>query len=72
LLRPDPAQAGRLREIITNLNTRITEAEQNSWLGEVEGLKLSLAGAQEKLKEMERPTASEGPTLLGLPTTRAR
>jgi hypothetical protein len=68
LLRPDPDQADRLREIITNLHARITEAEQNNWLGEVEGLKVSLAGAQEKLEEMERLTADDGPVLLGLPT----
>jgi integrase len=33
LLRPDPEQADRLREIITNLHARISEAEQNTWLG---------------------------------------
>src|SRR6266496_4254144 len=57
LRRPDPDQADRLCEIITNLHARITEAEQNNWLGEVEGLKVSLAGAQEKLEQMERQTA---------------
>jgi hypothetical protein len=36
--------------------------------GEVEGLKVSLAGAQEKLEEMERLTADDRPVLLGLPT----
>jgi hypothetical protein len=55
-------QADRLREIITNLHARITEAEQNNWLGEVAGLKVSLAGAQEKLEEMERLTADDGPS----------
>jgi hypothetical protein len=55
-------QADWLREIITNLHARITEAEQNNWLGEVEGLKASLAGAQEKLEEMERLTADDGPS----------
>ena len=58
----------RLRDIITNLHARITEAEQNNWLGEVEGLQTSLAGAQEKLEEMERLTADNGPVLLGPPT----
>ena len=61
LLRPDPAQADRLREIITNLHARITEAAQNNWLGEVEGLKVSLAGAEEKLEQMERHTAADSP-----------
>jgi hypothetical protein len=36
-------------------------------LGEVEGLKVSLAGAQEKLEQMERQTADGGPVLLDLP-----
>jgi hypothetical protein len=68
LVRPDPDQIDRLREIINNLHARITEAEQNNWLGEVEGLKVSLAGAEEKLEEMERLTADDSPVLLGLPT----
>jgi hypothetical protein len=66
-----PHQADRLREIIANLHARITEAGQNNWLGEVDGLKTSLAGAQEKLEEMERLTADDGPVLLGLPTINA-
>jgi hypothetical protein len=32
------------------------------------GLKVSLAGAQEKLDQMERQTAADGLVLLGLPT----
>ena len=64
----DPAQADRLRDLITSLHARTAEAEQNNWLGEVEGLKTSLVGAQEKLEEMERLTADDGPVLLGLPT----
>ncbi len=68
LLSPDPDQADRLREIITNLHSRITEAEQNNWIGEAEGLKVSLTGAHEKLEQIERHTAAAGPVLLGLPT----
>ncbi|MET7565983.1 hypothetical protein ABZS95_38695 [Streptomyces sp. NPDC005479] len=44
LLRPDPAQRGRLEEIRDNLLARIAEAERAGWLGEIEGLKVSLAG----------------------------
>ncbi|WP_255512245.1 tyrosine-type recombinase/integrase [Kribbella sp. VKM Ac-2571] len=68
LLRPDRDQADRLREIITNLHSRITEAEQNNWLGEVEGLKVSRTGAHEKLEQVKLHTAADGPVLLGLPT----
>lgn len=68
LLRVDPDQADRLREIITNLRDRIAEAEHNSWLGEVEGLKVSLAGAEDKLDQMDRGAQqrNEPPVLLEL------
>jgi hypothetical protein len=47
--RPDPAQCARLQEIRRNLHDRIAEAEREGWLGEVEGLKVSLAGTDDKL-----------------------
>ncbi|GGZ29867.1 integrase [Streptomyces poonensis] len=53
LLRPDPAQRGRLEEIRDNLIARIAEAEQEGWLGEVEGLRVSLAGAEDKLAQVD-------------------
>ncbi|MER6126240.1 hypothetical protein ABT173_27190 [Streptomyces sp. NPDC001795] len=46
MLRPDPAQRPRLAEIIDNLNARIAEAECEGWLGEVEGLQVSISGAE--------------------------
>ena len=52
LLRPDPAQRPRLEEIRENLRDRIAEAEREGWLGEVEGLKVSLAGAEDKLAQV--------------------
>jgi Phage integrase family len=52
LLRPDPAQRPRLEEIRANLRDRIAEAEREGWLGEVEGLKVSLAGAEDKLAQV--------------------
>ncbi|HEY9367149.1 site-specific integrase [Streptomyces sp.] len=53
LLRPDPAQRGRLEEIHDNLVARIAEAEREGWLGEVEGLRVSLAGAKDKLAQVD-------------------
>jgi hypothetical protein len=53
LLRPDPAQRGRLEEIRVNLHDRIAEAEREGWLGEIEGLKVSLAGTEDKLAQIE-------------------
>lgn len=52
LLRPDPAQRPRLVEIRRNLGDRIAEAQRNRWLGEVEGLKVSLAAADSKLAQL--------------------
>ncbi len=69
LLRPDPAERGRLTQIRDNLLDRITEAETNRWFGEAEGLKVSLAGAQDKLAQMGQITARrETAVNLGIPT----
>jgi hypothetical protein len=54
LLWPDPAQRPRLIEIRDNLAARIAEAEREGWLGEVEGLRVSLAAAEDKLAEVDR------------------
>lgn len=54
LLRPDPAQRQRLEEIHDNLIARIAEAQREGWLGEVEGLQVSLAGAKDKLAQITR------------------
>lgn len=68
LLRPDPDQMDRLVQIIDNLNERIHEAERNGWLGEVDGLKISLAGAESKLTQMmQQSPGHTDQVLLGLP-----
>ncbi|WP_399143142.1 tyrosine-type recombinase/integrase [Streptomyces sp. NBUA17] len=53
MLRPDPAQRQRLVEIRDNLLDRIAEAEQEGWLGELEGLQISLSGAEGKLAQLD-------------------
>ena len=63
---PDPGQRPRIAEIRDNLIARITEAEREGWLGEVEGLKVSLAGAEDKLAQIDRRT-HPAPVDLGLP-----
>ncbi|TWP32819.1 tyrosine-type recombinase/integrase [Leekyejoonella antrihumi] len=69
LLRVDPAQRPRLEEIRDNLHARITEAEHKGWLGEVEGLKVSLAGTEDKLAQVQDTLTRQGSTVdLGLPT----
>lgn len=65
LLWPEPAHQGRLEEIRDNLQARITEAHREGWLGEVEGLQVSLAAAEDKLDQLRRRTST---TSLGTPT----
>lgn len=67
LLWPDPAQRPRLVEIRDNLIARIAEAEREGWRGEVEGLQVSLAGAQEKLTQINHYRANTS-VHLGIPT----
>jgi Phage integrase family len=68
LLRPDPAARPRLVQIRDNLTARIAEAESRRWLGEAEGLKVSLAGARAKLAQMEQITARRSQAIhLGIP-----
>src|SRR5437763_999726 len=63
--RPDPAQRARIAETRGNLTARIAEAEHQGWLGEVEGLKISLAGAEDKLAQIDR--RSHTTVALGIP-----
>jgi Phage integrase family len=68
LLRPDPAQRPRLVQICDSLTARIAEAEASHWLGEAEGLKVSLAGARHKLAQMDQITARRATAVsLGIP-----
>lgn len=64
---PDPAQRPRITEIRDNLIDRIAEADREGWLGEVEGLSISLAGANNKLAQIDRrPPATT--VSLGMPS----
>lgn len=40
-------------EIRDNLLDRIAEAEREGWLGEIEGLRVSLAGAASKIDQID-------------------
>jgi len=53
MLWPDPVQRARLADIRDNLIERIAEAEREGWLGEVDGLAVSLAGAESKLAQID-------------------
>jgi hypothetical protein len=66
LLGPDPAQraSGRIRD---NLFARIAEAEREGWLGEAEGLQVSLAGANDKLAQLDRRARDTATVDPGMP-----
>lgn len=66
LLRPDPAQRARLVEIRDNLLARIAEARREGWLGEVDGLQISLTGARQKIAQLDQ-LATSATTSLGMP-----
>lgn len=69
LLRPDPSELPRFQEIRDNLRDRIAEARDRGWLGEVEGLTVTLQATVEKIERMERlDRPAAGPTFLGLPS----
>jgi hypothetical protein len=63
--RPDPTQRPRLEEIVANLRERLAEARERGWFGEVEGIEVSIAGAEDKLARMTRLVG------LGMPTIRS-
>ena len=65
---PDPAQRHRIAEIRDNINARIAEAEREGWPGEIEGLKISLAGADDKLTQIDAALRRQATTVhLGIP-----
>ncbi|SEC34095.1 hypothetical protein SAMN05216489_00485 [Streptomyces sp. 3213] len=65
-LQLDPQQQPRLIEIIRNLRERVTEVRATGWLGEVEGLQVSLNAAVAKLTSLDRTSADGCPQLLDL------
>ena len=68
MLWPDPDQRPRLAEIRDNLADRVTEAKREGWLGEIEGLQVSLAGAEQKLAQIDQRPRNGAAVDLGMPT----
>jgi len=66
MLRPDPTQQRGQIEVRDNLRARIEEAQTEGWLGEIEGLRVSLAGVEEKLADLQQ-MARRGSVNLGMP-----
>ncbi|MGI5142638.1 hypothetical protein [Streptomyces sp. CA-106110] len=57
-----------MEEIRDNLVARIAEAEHEGWLGEVEGLRVSLAGAEDKLAQVDALAERQSAAVqLGMP-----
>jgi integrase len=71
MLQVDPKMLGRLEEIETDLLARRAHAEAEGWLGELEGIDLTLTFLGSKREEAIR-ISSRGPIALGLPTRRDR
>lgn len=58
----------RLIEIRDNLTARTAEAEREGWLGEAEGLRVSLAAAKEKLAQTDNTVQRRAAAVaLGMP-----
>ncbi|MFB4271396.1 hypothetical protein [Nonomuraea sp. GTA35] len=70
LLRQDPGRRHRIVDIRNNLLARIAEAERENWLGEVEGLKVGLARAEQKLAQFDQRARRAVTVNLGIPTFR--
>jgi hypothetical protein len=70
MLRVDPKMLDRLEEIHTDLLARRGHAEAQGWLGELEGLDLTLRFLADKRAETLRLAhlARDGVTTLGMPT----
>jgi hypothetical protein len=69
LLRVEPGQRQRLADIRENLTARISEARRESWPGEAEGLKVSLAAAEAKLAQVDGLIARRRDAVsLGIPS----
>jgi hypothetical protein len=70
MLRPDPAQERRLLAIVANLNDRLREAQDRGWLGEIDGLKISLDAARQKVAQMRKIRTQSKTVNLPTPTSR--
>lgn len=68
MLRVDPKMVIRLNEIETDLQKRRQQAEVQGWLGEIEGIDLTLTFLRDKRDATERLTARTKE--LGMPTIR--
>lgn len=73
MLRVDPKMIGRLGELETDLLTRKARAEDEGWVGEIEGIDLTLRYLDDKRQQANRlnrrPLINLGTPALRTPTT---
>ncbi|WP_053084658.1 hypothetical protein [Streptomyces viridochromogenes] len=63
-----PGERPRLEEIRENLHARITEAEREGWLGDVEQLTVSLAATDGKISQIDvNERRKSAPVFVGMP-----
>jgi hypothetical protein len=67
MLQVDPTMLDRLEEIHTDLLARRAQAEAEGWLGELEGIELTLRFLQDKRGQARRLAGSTRVNL-GMPT----
>jgi hypothetical protein len=70
LLRVDPAQVPRLKEIHANLVDRLAEAKEQGWLGEVAAIETTMTAAAQKLQAMRDLAGPGNAVHLGMPDIR--
>jgi len=61
----------RLEEIRASLASRLTEAREQGWLGEVAAIETTMAAAGQKLEAMRELTARSTAVHLGMPDVRS-
>jgi hypothetical protein len=71
VLLVDPKMLSRLEEIETDILARRERAEAEGWLGEIEGIDLTLAFLRDKRVQAQR-TGAHGTVALGIPVPISR
>jgi len=66
----DPAQRPRLETILASLPDRLGEAHEQGWRGEIAGLEVSIAAAEQKLSAMTQLAGRHHVTHLEMPDFR--
>ncbi|OII46156.1 hypothetical protein BIV02_17975 [Curtobacterium sp. MMLR14_014] len=66
----NPARKDRLVQKKASIERDLETAQRQGWVGEIGILKITLAGAEQKLKQMEAATSRPASVSLGMPALR--